>query len=143
MSWKLGIYLSFGIFCGAVGWAVNGWRLEARISDLKASYLKDYAEAEKAARTREKQLTEAAAQLRRKKDEQIARINSELWVSLNGLRDRPNRGDLPRDTAPCGAATGAELSRQDAEFLVREAARADAVTLELNYCVAQYNSLRR
>jgi len=145
LTTKLGIYISFGIFCGAIGWAVNGWRLEARISDLKASYLKDYAEAEKSARNREKELTEAVAQIRRQKDDQIARINSQLWVAIDGVRDRASIHDLPADTTLGQTAQGcypAELYREHAEMALREAARADTIMSALNSCYLQYDSLR-
>ena len=146
MPWLKVVILGVTVVTGFVtGWAVNGWRLEARISDLKASYLKDYAEAEKSARTREKQLVETADTLRRQKDEQIARINSELWVSLDGVRDRPSIHDLPADTTLGQTAQGcypAELFREHAEMALREAARADTIMSALNSCYLQYDSLR-
>lgn len=126
----------------AGGWVVNGWRLEARIADLKASYAKAYADAQKAARSREIALQTQADAQRKKKDDQIKNINSRLAAALDGLRDRPTRNDMPPAAGTCGAATGAELSRPDAEFLAGESARADEAVAMLNYCIAQYNSLR-
>jgi hypothetical protein len=142
---RIAPYAAVAVLAGVTGWKVNGWRLEARISDLKASYLKDYAEAEKSARNREKELTEAAAQIRRQKDEQIARINSELWITLDGVRQRPSIHDLPADTTLGQTAQGcypAELFREHAEMALREAARADTIMSALNSCYLQYDSLR-
>ena len=48
-----------------------------------------------------------------------------------------NRSD---PTGACPAATGAQLSRQDAEFLAREAARADSVVVSLKACHQVYGT---
>ena len=48
-----------------------------------------------------------------------------------------NRSD---PTGACPAATGAQLSREDAEFLAREAARADAVVAGLKACQTTYRA---
>lgn len=63
-------------------------------------------------------------------------------------RDRRPSGDSahtdPR--APAGSpprfGTGAELYREDSEFLAREAARADQIRLALATCTTQYNAVR-
>jgi hypothetical protein len=133
----IGIVLAF-----AVGWTINGWRLNANIASLKASYAEGIATYQLEARNREKALVEAANNIRRQKDEQISRINSELWVTLDGLHSRPSRSSMSSDTATCSGATGAELSREDAEFLARESARADKAVASLNMCISQYNSLK-
>jgi hypothetical protein len=126
----------------AVGWQVNGWRLEARISGLKASYAEAYAKAEADARKREQELRVSADKLRKDKDARIQSINSFLAIALNSLRNRPSRNDLSADSSSCAGATGAELSRESASDIIREAARADQTVEMLNYCIAQYNSLR-
>ena len=147
MPWKVkavtyGVTLVIGL---VAGWMTNGWRLEARISNLKASYLKDYAEAEKQARQKEQELSAKADLIRKQKNEQIANINSQLRAALNGLRDRPSSINLPADTTPGQAAQGcypAELYREHAEMALREAARADTIRSALNACYLQYDSLR-
>ena len=79
---------------------------------------------------------------------QIAALNTSLAGAIAGLRDRPSRdsaGGVPTDPAT-GArtgATGADLLRQDTEFLYREAARADKLRLQLAQCQAQYNAARQ
>lgn len=135
-------YAVVGLAGIAVGWQVNGWRLEARISGLKASYAKAYAKAEAEARKREQELRVYANKLKKDRDEQIQFIDSSVAIALDGLRDRPSRNDLPADSTSCVGATGAGLLFEDAEFLTREAARADKAVADLNYCIAQYNSLR-
>ena len=78
----------------------------------------------------------------------LARINAvrgNLATALDSLRDRPERPrDLPdHPRAECAGGTGAELSRPDAEFLSREAARADEQRAGLEACYAYADALRR
>lgn len=66
-----------------------------------------------------------------------------LDTALNSLRDRPER-HLPNDPRTnCTGATGAELSRPDAVFLVREAARADKLQAALDACYTYADTLKR
>lgn len=76
---------------------------------------------------------------------QISGIRGNLAVALGSLRDRPERPrDLPAAArADCAGGTGAELSRPDAEFLSREAARADELRAGLETCYAYADTLRR
>lgn len=66
----------------------------------------------------------------------LASINNRLRADLVSLRNRPERASATDQTArsSCAGATGAELSRSDAEFLVGEAARADEVRAGLSAC---------
>lgn len=143
---KLGkIVLIIGtiVFIFGTGWKVNGWRLEARIADLQASYAKAYAEAQKAARDKENALTDDLAKIRRSKDAEIQNVRRSLDIALNSLRNRPDRADLPTDSVAGGGCTGSGLARPDAEFLVEYAA--DAAQLQLAYkaCVRSYESVRK
>jgi len=74
------------------------------------------------------------ATIQKQYDEQAA-INDRLNDDLNRLRKRPDRRHVPDNTdATCQGATGAELSRQDSNFLTREAARADRLRTALKTC---------
>jgi hypothetical protein len=81
---------------------------------------------------------------RASKNAQINSLNIELDESLKRLRNRPERpaGDMPQATGAGGNGTGAELYREDAEFLAREAARADRLRIAINQCRAAYNAAR-
>jgi hypothetical protein len=127
----------------ALGWKVNGWRLEARIEALRGQYAAALGQAQENARLKEQKMQDSANKLRKEKDAQIDNISRRLASALNGLRDRPGRGPaVPENAGTCSPATGAELSRPDAEFLTRESARADSAIESLNYCIAQYNAIR-
>ena len=135
------LVLSMG-FVG--GWVINGWRLEARIASLKASYAEDIATHIEEARKADKARLEASERIRREKDAKIKDLNSRLSSAIGELQQRQARKDNgPNDSTACSGATGANLSKEDAEFLIRESARADAVVENLNYCIAQYRSIQR
>ena len=73
----------------------------------------------------------------------ISVVNERLRIALDGLRDRPDR-PLPGAPRPdCKGTTGANLSRQDAGFLEREAARGDRLREALDLCYRTYDSLRK
>ena len=71
-------------------------------------------------------------------------IADQLHADLERLRNRPARiVRVPGDPATdCAGATGSELSREDAGFLVREAASADRHRAALAACYAYADSLQ-
>jgi len=143
MYWTIGKYALIGVIGLSIGWVTNGWRLNASIASLKASYAEDRARYQEEARKATAGLIEASDRLRRNKDAQIKDLNSKLGAVVGQLQQREKRDTAVTDSAAsCSGATGANLSREDAEFLARLAAEADKIVSELNYCIAQYNSVR-
>jgi len=62
-------------------------------------------------------------------------INSKLNDDLDGLRKRATRRQSKGESKTiCEGATGESLSSEDAGFLTREAARADALRIGLKAC---------
>lgn len=73
--------------------------------------------------------------LQEKRDGENLRTADRLVVALGELRNRPVR--LPEAAAPaCLGGDGTRLSGPDAEFLEREAARANRLRTDLNTCQA-------
>lgn len=143
MYWTVAKYLGLGAIGLVIGWTINGWRLNASIASLKASYAEEVGRVLTEARNREKNLLEASERFRKDRDAKVKNLNRKLQSVNAELQQRKKRDSREStDTAACSGATGAELSREDAEFLAREAARADTVAENLNYCIAQYNKLR-
>lgn len=136
-------YAIVAAVAATAGWKINGWRLEANIASLEASYAKAYAESLEAMKARENAIRQAADKLRKDKDAQIKSVNRRLNAALDELRKRPSRADnLPNSAGACPAATGDRLAREDAEFLTRYSALAAEQQEFLRYCVKQYESLR-
>jgi hypothetical protein len=142
LALRIAPYAVLAVLAGVTGWTVNGWRLGANINALKAEHATLLAKSTQDARNRELELQRSADAQRRHKDAQIKTINTRLAAALDSLRDRPSRNDLPADAPACSGATGAELSRESASDIVREAARADQTVEMLNYCIAQYSTAR-
>lgn len=88
----------------------------------------------------------AAHKLNEEKDAQIRTIDSRLRTALERLRQRPERpassADMPHTAAACTGASGADLARLDAEFLVRYDALALKYQAWLAQCKTQYNQAR-
>lgn len=81
--------------------------------------------------------------LREKKNEQIRAVESQLATVLERLRERSSVRMSEATAANCQGATGAELSKPDAGFLAREAARADRLQAALAECYATEDRLRQ
>ena len=81
------------------------------------------------------------AQQKQAQADEVAGINARLADALERVRKRPER--LPEPArATCEGATGSELSRPDATFLEREAARADEQRAALSACYQWINTVK-
>jgi hypothetical protein len=96
--------------------------------------------AEKTIRDKEHQYQSDADKIRKDKDAQIRDINSKLVDAVSELRKRPGRA---AETSSGQSCNGTRLYAEDAEFLVREAARADEIRVSLQTCYKQYDSINR
>ena len=131
----------------------HGFAYQAGRVNVRAQWDKERAElvaaalaAEQTARATEQTLQAEADTLTKAKNAQIEKLNRGLAAALNGLRDRKNRpdpGSVPAVAGTGGGCTGASLWRDDAGFLVREAARADGLLAQLQACQTQYQAARR
>jgi hypothetical protein len=115
--------VAVALFCGGF---VNG-----------CSY--QQSKAEKTIRDKEHQYQADADQIRKDKDAQIKVINNQLVDAVSELRKRPSR---TAKTSIGKSCNGTSLFAEDAEFLIREAARADEIRIGLQACYKQYDSLK-
>lgn len=84
----------------------------------------------------------------KEKKDAVKDINAQLTSALSQLQERPTRADLTSSVATAVASarkscTGAQLFREDGEFLAREAARADKVIVDRDYYYNAYESARK
>ena len=77
--------------------------------------------------------------IRKDKDAQIKVINTQLVDAVSELRKRTSRS---AETSNGQSCNGSALFAEDAEFLVREAARADEIRIALQSCYNQYESIK-
>ena len=95
--------------------------------------------AEKTIRDKEHQYQASADKIRNDKDAQIKTINTQLVNAVSELRKRPSR---TAETSTGKNCNGTSLYAEDAEFLVREAARADEIRVSLQACYKQYEAIK-
>lgn len=95
--------------------------------------------AEKTIRDKEHQYQADADEIRKAKDDQIKTINSQLVDAVSELRKRTSRTSEATNGKGCN---GTSLYSEDAEFLIREAARADEIRVGLQACYAQYEAIK-
>ena len=115
--------VSVVLFCGGF---VNG-----------CSY--QQSKAEKVVRDKEHQYQADADKIRTDKDAQLKVINTQLVDAISQLRSRTSNATKTVNGQDCNGAT---LSASDADFLVREAARADEIRVGLQACYAQYEAIK-
>jgi hypothetical protein len=139
MYWKIGLFV---IGC-LIGWFVNGWRLQSKVANLEKQYALSVKQAYEHTRKVEQELTTKIESIERKKNGEIANVNARLRVALNELSERSSRSTTSQDTTDCKGTTGRELSREDAEFLTREAARAERLRQALGSCYVQYEEVQK
>ena len=126
---KIGIFALSLCLAGYLGYAVESSRFNS------------YKQAQQAATQALQEEHQAAAdQIRKDKDAQITSINTQLVDAISELRQRPSRAQASSNGQ---GGTGATLFAEDAEFLTREAARADIIRTGLSACYAQYDSLSK
>ena len=131
---SISTYVRIGVIALALlGSAYFGYSFEhSRFVAFKAAITEE-------TRQIEQQHQAQTDEIRKAKDAQIRDINSKLVDAISELRKRPGRATETSDGS-CG--TGSTLFAQDAEFLVREAARADEIRVGLQACYKQYESLK-
>lgn len=95
-----------------------------------------------------KALNDFKANADKEKQDAVKTVDTKYRSLVGELQKRPTRADLTSSVASAvarakSACTGAQLYREDGEFLAREAARADKVIIDRNYYYEQYEAARR
>lgn len=125
--------------------------IQAQLEGERAAAAKRASEESEAARKREKKLQDEADAARKADQNEIRRIAAQRDRALDELRKRPSRHTgaattgVPANPGPGSApagCTGAQLYREDGEFLVRESARAEIVRKALKSCYAAVDRAR-
>ena len=81
---------------------------------------------------------------REQRDEQVRNIERQLSNArklLNDRKERPKDSEQPPQVG--STCTGRELYKEDGEFLVREAARADKALTDRDFYYNQYENARK
>lgn len=100
-------------------------------------------------RETERSMQKKADDIAKEKQNELEKLKRSHASIVAGLRQRPSRDtshrvpDYPGNAESPAACTGAQLSREDSEFLVGEAARADQIRTELEACYVQYDKAKQ
>ena len=131
------------ILCIAIGYGV--WLYKDRqYQKLNTEYTQLIQQSEQLALEHSKELAANKESADKEKDEAIKRNTAAYQSLVNSLHNRQDRpSNLPSNPNSPSTCTGAELYREDAEFLAREAARADQAVIDRDYYYEQYESVRR
>lgn len=106
------------------------------------------ADDERAARSKEQEWNFKLNEVEQRRIDENERLRTIAASAVASVQQRPNRQPAPASgsstpATTCKAATGAELSRPDAEFLIRFAERADQQREALSACYQSYDSIGR
>lgn len=152
MYWRIGIAFAVVVLAGISGYTKgyqNGKDTVQQAWDReKAELQAKYAEALKESIDKQQKLQMGADRLRKEKDAEIKNINARATALANSLQQRQTR-PTETSTVPSvagtgsNACTGAQLYRQDGEFLAGLAREADELVIALKQCYAQYESVRQ
>lgn len=130
---------------GLIGYSSYHHVRQLGYNEAVAKYEKQMAEDKKKTDAAQAQLQSKADQAAKDKQDAIQAADIKYTALLDSLRKRTRR---PAQTgsgttaATTGTCTGAELYREDAEFLAGEAARADKVTIERDFYYERYEYAR-
>lgn len=129
------------------GYGLNHY-INKRVSEATSRLEQSY---ELKAKDKQKEVDKAADALRKEvdkqtkdKDAKIKTLNSRIATLTRELQNRPSRSNGPDGTPGSGqACTGLQLSREDSEFLIGEATRAEEVLIERDYYYNAYEEARK
>lgn len=124
-------------------------RMEKATAEVDRQRAEIRAADERDSRTKEQTWAARVGQVEQEKTNAIAQVQAAGAAALNSerMRQRTERrpapsGGVPEAAATCAGATGAELSRPDATFLVGFAQRADEQRAALGACYSAYDALK-
>lgn len=126
-----------GFYWNAHGSTAADTRWTAKIQQQRA-------DAEVKAREQEHNWQGAIDAIVTTQDKKLRATSDALDIALASLRSRPLRpiGPTAPAAATCPCGTGAGLCQQDAEFLAREAARANDIRTGLAACYAVIDEVK-
>ncbi len=136
--WFIGLLAALTTLIGAIG---VGYKHGHDVGAQEIQSQWDDERAQAAIKSQELQST--VDKLRETKNRELAKLNRDVRNLTDSLRSRPER---PSSAATASAGddrdgcTGATVYKQDGEFLIGEATRADQLRIALIQCQAAYQS---
>ncbi len=116
---------------------------DLKLNELIDTYETALEEQREKSREAERDLLQTSIKELEKKDEKIKTLNNHLAVLTHRLQERNSRTDDSNNSGTAGTCTGAQLYREDGQFLAREAARADRILTERDFYFNAYETARK
>ena len=147
---KIIAILALVIGLGAAHFYLQGVAVDNAIELTTGRLNKEWQEKQDAAITKkdeaQKALINSHYEEVKKKDEHLKTIERKHAALVSSLSNRPSRSepstDNSSDNSTSQTCTGAQLYREDGEFLAGEAARADGIVIERDFYYNEYENLR-
>lgn len=138
------IYAAIAAAALGAAWRIHHNIKESGREEVRAEVAAERVEALEENSRLEAALREENTQITGEKDAKIRTINARLADALERMHDRSEerRADLPGNPGACQGGTGAGLSRPDAAFLERLAARSATILAERDECYRKYDAVR-
>lgn len=133
--------LVLGLLGGAF-WYVDRNAREQATQELTEVYNKKLKDSQEKSKVTEEALEAEIESTKKERNERVTELHSTIKRLRDELRNRPQRpADNSQNPENRNSCTGAELFREDAEFLAGEAARADRILIERNFYYESYMSV--
>jgi len=131
----IGLWINIGMAVIALGGIAYGKYESYKLDAYKVAQIKIVQEKQQEYQTQ-------SDEIRRSKNAQIEAINSQYVDAISELRKRSSRAQAATTGQTTAGTTGTTLFAEDAEFLIREATRADKIRIALDSCYKQYDSIK-
>lgn len=138
------IKLIIGIALVLGGYVLYSFHVQSIEKKTNAKWEKALTEEREKNSKIEKAILEGVRKLEEDKNVKIQNLNADVKRLTVSLRKRPSREVIYRNTPETTrACTGAGLYREDGEFLIGEAARANKIRIERDFYYNQYEQARK
>jgi hypothetical protein len=148
--WQIKILIAITVLMSAIFWHKYEVKLAVNnaVAVQKAEYNKLIDEVKLKSSETESQLNKQVLNMEVKKNAEIKNLDRKYTSIVDSLRQRQERSTASNTTgntcnpeSPKGA-TGAELYREDAKFLIGFARDTEELKISLNQCYSQYDALK-
>lgn len=150
LDWKVKIALALVVISAAYFWHLSEVKIAVNeaVAQIEAQVSRESFKLKERSLNAKIELEQEFDNIQKEKNAKIQTLNARVASLTRSLQERPNRPEpsgVPNSTGieeSKPGATGAQLYRQDGEFLAGEAARAELIKEELLGCYKSYDEAK-
>lgn len=151
LDWKVKLCIILVLLSSLYFWHVSTLKIAVNkaVIEIKSESLKQNLVLQGKSLKSQLELQSKFDNIQKDKDAKIKNLDYRVASLSDSLRKRPNRPEAgrvpgnPRVEESEAGATGAQLYRQDGEFLTGEASRAELIRVELLGCYRSYDDVKK